>query len=149
MKLTIYNLQRKVISMIKPIAEEAITEVYNNMVLPKSFCIAELGCSSGPNTFFIAAELVKIVHQLSLRHGQPLPEFQILLNDLPGNDFNSVFQSLLPVFQTELMQEMGPGFGQCFVSAVPGSFYTRLFAANSLHFVHSSYSLMWLSKVSN
>ncbi|XP_025886537.1 S-adenosyl-L-methionine:benzoic acid/salicylic acid carboxyl methyltransferase 2-like isoform X2 [Solanum lycopersicum] len=30
---------------------------------------------------------------------------------------------------------------------VAGSFYTRLFPSNSLHFVHSSYSLHWLSQV--
>ncbi|KAM5579084.1 hypothetical protein ABKV19_009058 [Rosa sericea] len=28
-----------------------------------------------------------------------------------------------------------------------GSFYGRLFPSNSLHFAHSSYSLMWISKV--
>ncbi|KAL8507928.1 hypothetical protein ACS0TY_018469 [Phlomoides rotata] len=146
-------IQRKVIWMTKAISKEAITEVYKSMqqvqVLPnpKCFCIAELGCSSGPNTLFIATELLKTLHQLSLRQGHHLPEFQILLNDLPGTDFNSIFLYLLPTFQTELIQELGPGFGPCFVSGVPGSFYTRLFAANSLHFVHSSYSLMWLSKV--
>ncbi|KAL0307798.1 UNVERIFIED_CONTAM: Salicylate carboxymethyltransferase [Sesamum angustifolium] len=42
---------------------------------------------------------------------------------------------------------MRSGFGQCFVYRAPGSFYGRLFAAKSLHFVHSSSSLMWLSKV--
>ncbi|KAI3461936.1 hypothetical protein Pfo_018599 [Paulownia fortunei] len=139
-------VQRKVISMTKPITEEAITEVYSSMA-PKSFCMAELGCSSGPNTLFVATELVKIVGKLSQKHGHQLPEFQILLNDLPGNDFNSIFHSLLPRFQAELLQEMGPGFGPCFVYGVPGSFYGRLFAAKSLHFIHSSYSLMWLSKV--
>ncbi|XP_069153311.1 S-adenosyl-L-methionine:benzoic acid/salicylic acid carboxyl methyltransferase 3-like isoform X2 [Solanum lycopersicum] len=30
---------------------------------------------------------------------------------------------------------------------VAGSFYTRLFPSNSLHFVHSSYSLHWLSQI--
>ncbi|CDY54689.1 BnaC01g42250D [Brassica napus] len=36
---------------------------------------------------------------------------------------------------------------KCFVSGVPGSFYSRLFPSKSLHFVHSSLSLHWLSKV--
>ncbi|KAL0432096.1 UNVERIFIED_CONTAM: Salicylate carboxymethyltransferase [Sesamum radiatum] len=54
--------------------------------------------------------------------------------------------------KNSLVQEMGAaGVGgsapYCFLSGVPGSFYGRLFAAKSLHFVHSSYSLMWLSKV--
>ncbi|XP_075105112.1 salicylate carboxymethyltransferase-like isoform X1 [Nicotiana tabacum] len=35
----------------------------------------------------------------------------------------------------------------CFVAGVAGSFYNRLFPSKSLHFVHSSYSLHWLSKV--
>ncbi|PIN16623.1 Salicylate carboxymethyltransferase [Handroanthus impetiginosus] len=141
-------VQRKVISLTKAITEEAISEVYSSIGGSKSLCVAELGCSTGPNTLFVAAELVKIVHKLSRKQGHDqLPEFQIHLNDLPGNDFNSIFLSLLPLFQVELLQELGPGFGPCFLSAVPGSFYGRLFPAKTLHFVHSSYSLMWLSKV--
>ncbi|CAN1344310.1 Salicylate carboxymethyltransferase, partial [Linum perenne] len=34
-----------------------------------------------------------------------------------------------------------------FINGVPGSFYGRLFLSNSIHFVHSSYSLQWLSQV--
>ncbi|CAA3032622.1 SAM dependent carboxyl methyltransferase, partial [Olea europaea subsp. europaea] len=34
----------------------------------------------------------------------------------------------------------------CFISCVPGSFYGRLFPKKSLHFVHSSSSLHWLSQ---
>ncbi|XP_039119009.1 salicylate carboxymethyltransferase-like [Dioscorea cayenensis subsp. rotundata] len=34
-----------------------------------------------------------------------------------------------------------------YVAGVHGSFYGRLFLRNSLHFVHSSYILMWLSQV--
>ncbi|KAG8373224.1 hypothetical protein BUALT_Bualt11G0001400 [Buddleja alternifolia] len=131
--------------MTKPITEETITELYSSMAMvPKSLCIADLGCSCGPNTLFFTREVVKIVDKLSRKHGHKSPEFQIHLNDLPGNDFNFIFQSLLPRFQAELRPA---GFGPCFVSAVPGSLYGRLFPAKTLHFVHSSYSLMWLSKV--
>ncbi|KAK4738396.1 hypothetical protein R3W88_002093 [Solanum pinnatisectum] len=35
----------------------------------------------------------------------------------------------------------------CIAELVAGSFYTRLFPSKRLHFVHSSYSLHWLSKV--
>ncbi|PIN15768.1 Salicylate carboxymethyltransferase [Handroanthus impetiginosus] len=142
------SLQRKVMSMTKGITEETITELYINMVPSNDVvCIADLGCSSGPNTFFAVAELVKIVDRLRRKLGRNSPDYQINLNDLPGTDFNSIFQSFLPRFQAELRQETGPGFGQCLVSGVPGTFYGRLFAAKTLHFVHSSYSLMWLSKV--
>ncbi|XP_047974630.1 S-adenosyl-L-methionine:benzoic acid/salicylic acid carboxyl methyltransferase 3-like isoform X2 [Salvia hispanica] len=141
-------VHRKVISMTKPIIEEAITQVYSSVdAISNRFCIAELGCSSGPNSLVVAAELISTVHQLSRSHGLQLPEFQILLNDLPGNDFNSIFHSFLPQFRSQLNKQMGSNLAPCFVYGVPGSFYGRLFAANSLHFVHSSYSLMWLSKV--
>lgn len=132
--------------MTKPIAEEAITQVYSSLA-PQQLCIAELGCSSGPNTLYMVAELVKTVHKLSRNHGRKSPEFQILLNDLPGNDFNSIFKCLISRFQAQLDQEIRSKSGNCYVYGVPGSFYGRLFAAKSLHFVHSSYSLMWLSKV--
>lgn len=147
-------VQKKVLSMTKPITEAAITQlIMCSSSMAKTFCMAELGCSSGPNTLFVAMEFVKIVSQLCRKHGHDqLPEFQIHLNDLPGNDFNSIFKSLAHSFHAQLLQEMGAaGVGgsapYCFLSGVPGSFYGRLFAAKSLHFVHSSYSLMWLSKV--
>ncbi|XP_073040174.1 salicylate carboxymethyltransferase-like isoform X1 [Primulina eburnea] len=142
-------LQRKVISMTKPITEEAITELYISMNAPKNLCMAELGCSSGPNTMVVATELVKMVLKLCRTLGQQPPEFQIHLNDLNGNDFNSIFQVHLPMFQLELQDhETSRGrVSPCFVSAVPGSFYGRLFPSRTLHFIHSSYSLMWLSKI--
>ncbi|KAL7152879.1 hypothetical protein ABFS83_04G127900 [Erythranthe nasuta] len=145
-------VQRKVISMTRPIREEAITELFSsrNSIINGKLCVAELGCSSGPNALLVATEIVKTVEKICRKHGRWLPEFQIQLNDLPGNDFNSIFQSSLPSFQAELLpvlQEVGFGNEYCFVSGVPGSFYSRLFAAKTLHFVHSSYSLMWLSKV--
>ncbi|XP_051127294.1 S-adenosyl-L-methionine:benzoic acid/salicylic acid carboxyl methyltransferase 1-like [Andrographis paniculata] len=141
-------VQRKVISMTKPITEAAITEAYTTTVFPGGdvMSIADLGCSCGPNTFFVAAELVRTVDNLCQKLGRRPPEFQISLNDLPGNDFNTVFQAMLPAFQ-EVFRPAVSGGTKCFVSGVPGSFYGRLFAAGSLHFVHSSYSLMWLSKV--
>ncbi|XP_073127340.1 salicylate carboxymethyltransferase [Henckelia pumila] len=142
-------LQRKVISMTKPITDEAITELYISMNAPKDLCMAELGCSSGPNTMAVATELVKTVRELCRALGQQPPEFRIHLNDLNGNDFNSILRDHLPKFQLELRDERSRGgrVSPCFVSAVPGSFYGRLFASNTLHFIHSSYSLMWLSKI--
>lgn len=78
--------------------------------------------------------------------GVALPELRVLLNDLPGNDFNRVFIAL-PEFYAKLRKESGIGSEGCFVSAGAGSFYSRLFPAKSLHFVHSSSCLHWLSQV--
>ncbi|GJW53803.1 benzoate carboxyl methyltransferase-like protein [Tanacetum coccineum] len=54
---------------------------------------------------------------------------------------------MLPDFYATLKKEKEETMGHCFVSAVPGFFYARLFPDQSMHFVHSSYSLQWLSQV--
>lgn len=138
-------VQKKVISLTKPTIEEAITNLYCNK-FPTSLCIADLGCSSGPNTLFAVLEVVTTVDRVGKKMGRQLPEIQVFLNDLPGNDFNTIFKSL-PRFQKDLEKRMGAGAESCFINGVPGSFYGRLFPSKSLHFIHSSYSLQWLSQV--
>lgn len=140
-------VQKKVISMTKPIAEEAITNLYFSKY-PTTSCItiADLGCSSGSNTLFTATELIKVIEKIRRELDQESPEYHVFLNDLPGNDFNNIFKGL-PEFHVKLKQQMGDDFGPCFLTGVPGSFYGRLFPSNSLHFVHSNYSLQWLSQV--
>ena len=67
----------------------------------------------------------------------------MLLNDLPTNDFNTIFSAGFPEFA-------GKGKADnplVFLSGVPGSFYGRLFPARSVHFVCSFSSLHWLSQV--
>ncbi|OWM66397.1 hypothetical protein CDL15_Pgr013614 [Punica granatum] len=69
-------------------------------------------------------------------HNEP-PEYQVFMNDLPRNDFNAILRALPRSNEKQ---------GQCFFPRVPGSFYDRLFPSKSLHFVHSSYGLQWLSQ---
>ncbi|OAY60783.1 S-adenosyl-L-methionine:benzoic acid/salicylic acid carboxyl methyltransferase 2 [Manihot esculenta] len=138
-------LQRKVISMTRPITEEAMTNLYCS-TFPKTLVIADLGCSSGPNTLFAVSELIKVVDKLCVKLGHQSPEYQVMLNDLPGNDFNTIFRSL-PEFEEQMKKRLKAGKGPFYFTGVPGSFYNRLFLSNSLHFVHSSYSLHWLSQV--
>lgn len=131
--------------MTKPIIQEAMINLYCS-IHPKHLAIADLGCSSGPNTLFAVSELIKVVDELCGNLGCQSPEYQVLLNDLPGNDFNTIFKSL-PEFQNRMKKQLKAESGPLFFTGVPGSFYGRLFPTNSLHFVHSSYSLQWLSKV--
>ncbi|XP_027348499.1 salicylate carboxymethyltransferase-like [Abrus precatorius] len=138
-------IQQKVLHLTKSIREEAITSLYHN-TLPRSLGIADLGCSSGPNTLFVVSEIIKTVEKLCRQLNQKSPEYKVFLNDLPGNDFNSIFKSL-GSYKDKLRREIKTAVGPCYFFGVPGSFYGRVFPDRSLHFVHSSYSLQWLSKV--
>ncbi|CAI9786519.1 unnamed protein product [Fraxinus pennsylvanica] len=138
-------MQRKIISVATSIIEEAVADSLEKN-FPESIGIADLGCSSGPNTLMVISEIIDKVYAITNKLGSPLPELRISLNDLPGNDFNNIFISL-PEFYKKLKMEKNIGQEGCFISGVPGSFYGRLFPRKSLHFVHSSSSLHWLSQV--
>nr|BCT65987.1 putative methyltransferase [Lotus japonicus] len=139
------TLQSKIIDVTNPATKKAIVEILCSS-RPVRMGIADLGCSSGPNTLRVISEIVDVVHATSRVLDCPVPELVVHLNDLFTNDFNTVFDSLPSFYKTQ-RQEKGNGFGStCFVSAVPGSFYGRLFPNKGLHFVHSSSSLHWLSQ---
>lgn len=115
-------------------------------IFPECMGISDLGCSSGPNTLALISQVIDGVYKSCRQLGKIMPELRVCLNDLPGNDFNNIFISL-PGYYGKLEQEI-IGFGnRCFISGVPGSFYGRLFPKNSMHFIHSSSSLHWLSQV--
>nr|GMD75924.1 salicylate carboxymethyltransferase-like [Ipomoea batatas]GMD75926.1 salicylate carboxymethyltransferase-like [Ipomoea batatas] len=137
--------QKSIIVCTKPRREEAITDVYKSLC-PETISIADLGCSSGPNTFLVVFDTIRAVEKLRKMTGNPSPEYVVHFSDLPSNDFNSIFRSL-PRCVEDFKKEMGDGFGHCFFAGVGGSFYGRLFPSNSLHFVHSSNSLHWLSQI--
>lgn len=101
--------------------EEAIPEVLCSDIT-ESLGIADLGCSSGPNTLSVISEVIDIVHAKCVNMKRLSPEIRVYLNDLPSNDFNNIFMSL-PEFHKKLKVDKGAGFGPCFVSGVPGSFY--------------------------
>ncbi|KAK7291203.1 hypothetical protein RIF29_06158 [Crotalaria pallida] len=141
-------VQNKIISVTEPATKKAIAQTLCSNNWPLSMGIADLGCSSGPNALRVISEILEAVYTTSRRLDRSAPEIAVYLNDLFTNDFNNIFGSL-PSFYKKQKQEKGSefGFGSCFVSAVPGSFYGRLFPSKSLHFVHSSSSLHWLSQV--
>lgn len=131
---------------MKHVIIETVQEVYLE-TNPKSLGIADLGCSSGPNTLTIIRDIIRAVQITSRKLLQPTPELRVYLNDLPTNDFNTIFK-LLPDFSKQLNIEINGGLiPSIFIGGYPGSFYGRLFPNNCLHFVFSSYSLHWLSRV--
>ncbi|CAI8593566.1 unnamed protein product [Vicia faba] len=138
-------IQREAISLTTSLRAKAITNLYCSLC-PRSLAIADLGCSSGPNTMLVISEIIKVVEKLCQEMNYKSPEYKVFLNDLYGNDFNSVFKSL-DNFKEKLCVEMQTEMNPCYIFGVPGSFYGRIFPNKSLHFVHSSYSLHWLSKV--
>ena len=76
-----------------------------------------------------------------------MQEVQFFLNDLPGNDFNLIFRSLQQLQDLGAEEEDEAVALPCYVAGLPGSFYTRLFPCQSVHLFHSSFGLMWRSKV--
>lgn len=134
--------------MVKHITLETVQGLYLTKT-PKTLGIADFGCSSGPNTLSIIKDIVEEVQTTSRKIMVPPPEFQVYLNDLPTNDFNSIFKSLPDLWKKlnkERKDDRGSGTS-IFIGGYPGSFYGRLLPNNCLHFVYSSYSLHWLSKV--
>ncbi|MCL7025143.1 hypothetical protein MKW94_022393 [Papaver nudicaule] len=148
------SAQRKAICMTKTMLEEAILDVHSRfhsstisaIEKKESICIADLGCSSGPNTLQVVSYMLDAVYRKCRERHLVMPEILVFLNDLPVNDFNTLFK-YLEKFQDELRETKGDGFGPCFVTGMPGTFYGRLFPSATLHLVHSSYSIHWLSKV--
>ncbi|WVZ08843.1 hypothetical protein V8G54_022189 [Vigna mungo] len=136
--------QKKLMLKAKPILEETVMILYQDSS-PKCIKVADLGCSVGPNTLLVTSNIIDIVGATCTSLNIELPTFQFYLNDLFGNDFNTIFKSL-PDFYAKLVQEKGQKFGSCFINATPGSFHGRLFPNDSVHFFHSANSLHWLSQ---
>ena len=136
------------IAKAKPVLEENIKEVYAGNMFPECLKVADLGCSSGPNTLIVVSQMLDAIATTCTLLNRRPPALQVFLNDVPGNDFNTLFKSL-PSFYEEVKKEKGGKFGACFIVGAPGSFYRNLFPNNTMHFVHSSYSLHWLSRVSH
>ncbi|WZZ92274.1 hypothetical protein YC2023_120853 [Brassica napus] len=127
--------------MSKPILVKNTKEMVTNLDFSKCIKVADLGCSSGQNTFLAMSEIVNTINALCQERNQIPPEIDCCLKDLPGNDFNTTFKFIS--FFNEKLTSKTP----CFVSGVPGSFHSRLFPSKSLHFIHSNCGLNYLSKV--
>ncbi|XVF83910.1 hypothetical protein PTKIN_Ptkin16aG0532000 [Pterospermum kingtungense] len=127
---------QKVAAITQPIVYKAAQSV-----IAEDFCcqqvvnVADLGCSCGPNTFTVISTVIEsMVERCSYLKCQ-VPEIQFYLNDLVGNDFNTLFKGL-----SDLQEKYK--HVTWFAMGAPGGLFPR----NTLHLVHSSYSVHWLSK---
>uniref|UniRef100_A0A7N0T3E1 Uncharacterized protein n=1 Tax=Kalanchoe fedtschenkoi TaxID=63787 RepID=A0A7N0T3E1_KALFE len=140
------DFQRTVQSTVKHILEEGIKDLYNTFLSGhnqyETLVVADLGCAMAPNALLAISNIVNIIGKSCDDSGRKSPSFLVLLSDLPSNDFNFIFKSLGEFYA--LQRKEGR---ECFVAAAPGSFHSRLFPSKSIHFVHSSYALQWLSQV--
>ncbi|XP_015882935.2 loganic acid O-methyltransferase-like [Ziziphus jujuba] len=131
-------LQRKGVEIAAELINKGVAEKLDLSKFPssKTFRVADLGCSVGPNTFLAVQNILDSVELKYKRQGlgHLLPEFQVFFNDHASNDFNQLFTTLPPE-------------RRYYATGVPGSFHDRLFPASSLHFVHCSYAAHWLSRV--
>ncbi|XWS08376.1 hypothetical protein CRYUN_Cryun41cG0074400 [Craigia yunnanensis] len=96
---------KAVISNARPILEESIRDMFSK-ILPSCMKVADLGCSSGPNTFHTISQVIDTIHTICQQAQLKFPEFQVLLNDRTGNNFNAVFRSI-PAFYERLKKEKG------------------------------------------
>ncbi|XP_074313438.1 putative methyltransferase TCM_000336 [Silene latifolia] len=139
-------IQAMSISKEFPTIKEALERLYATMQ-PKCIMVGELGCASGPNTLMVIPEVIDITYKTyRAMNFQDIPEISVFLNDLPANDFNTIALSLAS-FHKKLDVDRKGDVGRCYVSATPGSYLTRIFPDNFLHFVHCSQSAHWLSQV--
>ncbi|KAG0491037.1 hypothetical protein HPP92_007900 [Vanilla planifolia] len=125
------RLQEHAIIRTRPIQEEAIGELCNT-ISAETLVIADLGCASGPNAFRVISEIIASVEGHYIRSGRCPPEIQYFLNDLPGNDFNSLFRSPY-LYERRTSDQEVVGCLPLYVVGLPGSFYGRLFPLKSVH----------------
>ncbi|KAK9700033.1 hypothetical protein RND81_08G212700 [Saponaria officinalis] len=134
---------------VKPAVENVIKYqlLHNFTKQHKVLKVADLGCGIGPTPVNFIATVIETMHKvckemMKKQQDDQVLELQIYMSDLPSTDFNMLFKDAL-----KLQGQTRDGTPLCFVMGAPGSFYGRLFPAKSLHFVHSSAALHWLSQV--
>lgn len=140
------KVQKKFTDAMKHVVIDAAIDAYLSET-PRCFKMADLGCSSGTNALSLVGDIVNAIDERCHEKTRQVPQFMVFLNDLPGNDFNSIFVGFSDFGSRLKNVRRRDEFHSVFMAGVPGSFYGRLFPSNTLHFIHSSHSLHWLSQV--
>ena len=135
------SFTQQVASMAQPALENAVETLFSRDFHLQALNAADLGCAAGPNTFAVISTIKRMMEKKCRELNCQTLELQVYLNDLFGNDFNTLFKGLSSEVIGNKCEEVS-----CYVMGVPGSFHGRLFPRNSLHLVHSSYSVHWLTQ---
>lgn len=115
--------------------------------------IADFGCSCAWSTINSTCYTVRCLRGLFAANSLPQPFIQAFFNDLPSNDFNTLFTNLssLPRPALDFSEESRKNdenptldFLPC---GVPGSFYSRIFPPSYLHTALCTLALHNLSRV--
>ncbi|TKW24093.1 hypothetical protein SEVIR_3G030300v4 [Setaria viridis] len=137
------QVQSRNLEMVVHVLKETLDAIRLPRRPEKILTAADLGCSCGQNTLFVADAIVQHMTDLYTSRGHAPPEFCFYFSDLPSNDFNTLFK-LLPGSTTGVGNGSRPRY---FAAGVPGSFYDRLFPERSISVFSSTFSLHWLSQV--
>ncbi|XP_051115922.1 loganic acid O-methyltransferase-like [Andrographis paniculata] len=124
------HYQKLAHDLTKRMVQDTITRKLKTIFNP--FCIADYGCSVGPNTFFAIQNVIEAVQHKCA--SQKELEFQVFFNDHTTNDFNTLIACL-------------PSERQYYSAMAPGSFYGRVLPRASVHIAHSCLALQWLTQV--
>ena len=146
--LFVHFYQKNALIQTKPVLEKAVIEVCMDLLHP-TMIVVDLGCSSGENTLIFVSNVIEAICSNHDKLRGNLVELQVFLNDLPGNDFNRVFQSLEQFKESITITHKLEALPPFYIAGLPGSFYTKLFPRHSVHLFHSSYCLHWRSEVLN
>ncbi|GAB4827559.1 hypothetical protein Ancab_034441 [Ancistrocladus abbreviatus] len=94
----IANFMRKLSSATEHLLECAIKPLFSDssLVPVKVFNAADVGCGVGAAPFCFLSTVVESVKKRCGELNRELPEIQIYLNDLTGNDFNLLFKQVPP-----------------------------------------------------
>ncbi|XXG77309.1 hypothetical protein AAC387_Pa08g1484 [Persea americana] len=77
------SLQRITIRNSRPVVRACIQDLYCTS-FPEILNLADLGCSSGPNTLLVIKEIIDAIQERCHQLRRHMPELRMFLNDLPG-----------------------------------------------------------------
>ncbi len=136
------ELQRCILEAVAPLINYAAVRV--PIPAQRTFSIVDYGCSEGRNS---VGSVKKIIH--SVHERDPGKWISVLHNDLPMNDFNSLFENLYAAPESSYLstgnEEQIRAGSKIFAFASGASFYGRVAPDDSVDFALSSCATHWLS----